>query len=143
MEKISAKGGMYVLLPLVLLSLSSMVGAVDIIFYSSTSECSGSGTSFNSIAAQTCCVASGGSVLFTDMDACKTSQVYNNGGCDSGEVGSATGNICYTGGGFTSGFWFSSCRRRSLLGEAESNLTKCQSQAEPTGVVYTEDSSKI
>ncbi|OAE27658.1 hypothetical protein AXG93_4757s1010 [Marchantia polymorpha subsp. ruderalis] len=77
-----------------------------------------------------------------DMDGCKASLVYRNGGCNCGQVASGTGNICYVGGGFTSGYWYQSCRRRSLLRATESDMTKCQSEAKPTGVVFTEDSTK-
>ncbi|OAE23274.1 hypothetical protein AXG93_2193s1010 [Marchantia polymorpha subsp. ruderalis] len=142
MEKKYASNKMFLILPMVLLGLSSMAGAVDIIFYSNAGACSGSGYSFNGIDKQICCIANGGSVLFRDMDGCKTSLVYRNGGCDNGQVGSATGNICYVGGGFTSGYWYQSCRRLSLLGDATSDMSKCVSQAKPTGLVFTEDSSK-
>lgn len=76
------------------------------------------------------------------MDGCKTSLVYRNGGSNGGQVGSGTGNRCYVGGGFTSGYWYQSCRRRSLLGDAPSDMSKCESQAKPTGLVFTEDSTK-
>ncbi|BFI19389.1 hypothetical protein MPTK1_7g02903 [Marchantia polymorpha subsp. ruderalis] len=142
MEKNSALSKMYLLVPMFLFGFSTMADAVDIIFYSNTGACSGSGYSFNGIARQVCCVANGGSVLFRDMDGCKTSRVYRNGGCNNNQVGSATGNICYVGGGFTSGYWYQSCRRRSLLDDATSDMTKCLSQAKPTGLVFTEDSSK-
>ncbi|OAE22285.1 hypothetical protein AXG93_1234s1000 [Marchantia polymorpha subsp. ruderalis] len=142
MEKNGAFSKMYLIVPMVLLGLFSMVGAVDIIFYQDSGACRGSGYSFNGIARQVCCVANGGSVLFTDMDGCKTSLVYRNGGCNSGQVGSGTGNRCYIGGGFTSGYWYQSCRRRSLLGDAPSDMSKCESQAKPTGLVFTEDSAK-
>ncbi|OAE27659.1 hypothetical protein AXG93_4757s1020 [Marchantia polymorpha subsp. ruderalis] len=142
MEKSGAFNNMYLIVPLVLLGLSTMAGAVDIIFYSDSGACSGSGYSFNGIGGQICCIANGGSVLFRDMDGCKTSLVYRNGGCDSGQVGSATGNTCYVGGGFTSGYWYQSCRRRSLLNDATPDMSKCVSQAKPTGLVFTEDSSK-
>ncbi|KAL2622782.1 hypothetical protein R1flu_002987 [Riccia fluitans] len=133
-----------VLLPLLVLSLSSTVMAVDIIFYTNTQACTGGGYSFNGASKQTCCIVSakdGGSVLFRDMDSCKTSKVYKNGGCDCCEVGSGKGNRCYTGGGYTSGFWFSSCRRRSLLADLPPSVAQCQGKLEkPTGIVFTEDS---
>ncbi|KAL2622890.1 hypothetical protein R1flu_003095 [Riccia fluitans] len=77
-----------------------------------------------------------------NMDDCKTSVVYNNGGCDSNSVGSGTGNLCYIGGGYTSGYWYPNCRRRSLLSFVSSvDTSSCNGKAgKPTGIVFTEDS---
>jgi hypothetical protein len=141
MEKISAKGIAYALVPVLLLQLTSLVGAVDIIFYESTSQCSGSGYAFNGIAEQTCCVVSaqdGGSVLVTSASSNTASRFYRGGSC-ANQVGTGSGNYCLLGGQFTGAYWYSA-RRRSLLGDAGS--VKCDSQMKPTGVVYTEDASQ-
>lgn len=127
------------LLPvLLLLQLTSLVGAVDIIFYTSTSACSGGGYSFNGVAAQVCCAvsaSSGGSVLVTSASSSVASRFYRGGACAT-QVGTGSGNFCLLGGQFTGAYWFNS-RRRSLLGDI-----KCESAMKPTGVVYTEDASQ-
>jgi hypothetical protein len=137
---ISAKGVMYALLPILLLQFSSLVAGVDIIFYESTSQCSGSGYSFNGIGPQICCEVSaqdGGSVLVTSTSgSSQASLFYRNGGCTT-QVGSGSGNFCLEGGQFTGAYWYNA-RRRSLMGDSRT----CNSQMKPTGVVYTEDSSK-
>lgn len=143
MEKISAKAMIaYALVPVLLLQLTSLVGAVDIIFYESTSACSGPGYTFNNIAAQVCCEVSasdGGSVFVTSASSSTASLFYRGGGCTS-QVGTGSGNFCLLGGQFTGAYWYNA-RRRSLLGEAGS--FNCDGQMKkPTGVVYTDDASK-
>lgn len=142
MANINGKGIAYALLPVLLLQLTSLVGAVDIIFYTSTSACSGDGYSFNGVAAQVCCAvsaSSGGSVLVTSASSSVASRFYRGGACTT-QVGTGSGNFCLVGGQFTGAFWFNGSRRRSLLGDAGSN--KCDSVMKPTGVVYTEDASQ-
>ena len=141
MANINGKGIAYALLPVLLLQLTSLVGAVDIIFYTRTSACSGGGYSFNGVAARVCCAVSasdGGSVLVTSASSSVHSRFFRGGAC-ANQVGTGSGNFCLVGGRFTGAFWFNG-RRRSLLGDAASN--ECDSVMKPTGVVYTEDASK-
>ncbi|CAM6108977.1 unnamed protein product [Calypogeia fissa] len=128
---------MYALLPIMLLlQFSSLVAAVDIIFFQDPSKCSGGGFSFNSVGPNVCCAVSakdGGSVLVTSAGAGVASKFFRGGACAT-EVGSGSGNTCEVGGQFTGASWFNA-RRRSLLGNSQT----CNSQMKPTGVVYTED----
>jgi hypothetical protein len=138
MEKVSAKAIMCALLPVLLMELSSMVGAVDIIFYESTSACNGNGFAFNSIGPQSCAEVSAkdsGAVLVTSTSgSSQKSQFYRDGGCTT-QSGSGSGNFCLVGGQFTGAFWFNA-------GLPSFFSNNCHSQAKPTGIVYTDDGTK-
>lgn len=136
MAKNGAFNKMYMIVPMVILGLSSMADAVEIIFYSS--GCSGSGYTVNNAGNLACYVANAGASAF--ILTFKTGVVYRGGACNSTPYNYVTGNVCYSGGGFTSAYWYYNCRRRSLLGEVTSNVTKCETDFKPTGLAFTEDS---
>lgn len=139
---------MHALVLLFLLRTSSLVWAVDITFYESTSGCHGVGYSCYGVDTSTCCVTdslSGGSVSVTTNygAGCLGAKYYEYGDCRRGTYLDTTyGNFCYYGGGFTAAYWFNTCRRRSLLSERESKTPACTGQTKPNAVVFTEDGTK-
>jgi hypothetical protein len=140
MDTISGKGVLYALLPiLVLVQLSSLTEAVDIIFYDRM-WCDGNARTFENIPPQVCCSVSPGTATSVWIDAPEISQLSNffrDGDCTT-QVGTGFGNYCQDGGQLTGAFWYNS-RRRSLLGDAPT----CDTQmSKPTGVVYTEAGTK-
>ncbi|BFI16400.1 hypothetical protein MPTK1_5g21410 [Marchantia polymorpha subsp. ruderalis] len=140
MAKNGAFNKMYLIVALVLLGLSSMAGAVDVAFFSNTGACTGLGTIRTGTSSYVCYYGNAGSIRFTGMNTCRTSIVYKGGVCNTTPYGGLSGNRCYIGGGFTSAYWYPSCRRRSLLDDVTSNVTKCDFKT--TGLVFTEDSAK-
>ncbi|KAJ7566910.1 hypothetical protein O6H91_02G123800 [Diphasiastrum complanatum] len=142
--------GLYLVVLALFMESQTAVEAVDIVGFSDSSQCSGSGYTFAGIAQQVCCAfGSTGSILIRDLASCQTGAVYRNGGCTT-QVGSGNGPnvLCYVGGSFSGGAWFNGCSRTnamttsSFIPQNENKATCCTSTVAPNGIIYTKDFAK-